>query len=319
MRDVDPNCQIEALQARVQQLEAVVHNFPGGLMLLDEELNVVLCNDQQKRLLDYPDFLFARERLSLEDLFRFNAQRGEYGPGDVEEHVRVRLERARTALPHVVERTRPNGTTVEIRGTPLPKGGFVVTYLDVTERRRQQALISHLAHHDPLTNLPNRVLLLDRLGQALARVRRGDVLALHYLDLDRFKPINDTHGHAVGDALLVEIAQRFRDATREVDTVARIGGDEFVVLQSGIREASDVETLARRLLRTIARRHVVRDLRLEIGLSIGIALAPEDGLDPDELLRKADEALYACKGKGGDGFELFGRRSAQRRTLVGAD
>lgn len=311
MADVDPNVQIESLKARVVQLEAVVDNFPGGLLLLDEDLNVVLCNAQHKQLLEFPEALFAKGQLSLEDIFRFNAERGEYGPGDVDEHVRMRMSRARAGLAHVVERTRPNGTVVEIRGAPLPKGGFVVTYVDVTERRRQEALIAHLAHHDPLTNLPNRLLLVDRLAQALARVRRGEALALHYLDLDSFKPVNDTHGHAIGDALLVEIAKRFRDATREVDTVARIGGDEFVVLQSGVHQASDIETLAQRLLRTISCRHVVGDTQLDIGVSIGIAVAPLDGDDPDELMRKADEALYVCKGRGGKSFQLYSAECAR--------
>ncbi|RTL67877.1 MAG: diguanylate cyclase [Hyphomicrobiales bacterium] len=302
----------EALKERVQLLEAVVNNFPGGLMLLDKNLKIVLCNDEQKRLLDYPPSLFERSDLTLEDLFRFNAERGEYGPGDIREQISMRMARAATPVPHVFERTRPNGRIVEVRGVPLPAGGFVVTYVDVTEQRRQQALIAHLAHHDPLTDLPNRVLLLDRLAQALARVRRGDTMALHYIDLDRFKPINDTHGHAVGDALLVEIAKCFRAATRETDTVARIGGDEFVVLQSGVRQTSDVEMLAGRLVKALARTHVVGDLRLELGASIGIAVAPLDGDAPDELLRKADEALYACKARGGNGFCFFAPAGARQ-------
>ncbi len=305
MTPLQLHAQVGSLEERVRLLEAVVDNFPGGLLLLDKDLNVVLCNDQQKRLLEYPDTLFAGGNPKLEDIFRFNALRGEYGPGEVEEHVNMRMERAREKLPHVFERTRPNGTVLEIRGMPLPAGGFVTTYLDVTEQRRQQALIAHLAHHDPLTDLPNRALMLDRLGQALARVRRGDAMALYYLDLDRFKPVNDTYGHAVGDALLVEVAQRFRRATRETDTVARIGGDEFVVLQSGVRYVSDVEVLAQRLVNSLSGRHVIGDHIVEIGVSIGIAIAPVHGYDPDQLLGRADKALYICKGEGGGDYRFF--------------
>lgn len=292
----------KSLLDRIKLLESVIDNFPGGLLLLDDNLNVVLCNEQQKALLDYPAELFANGNPSLEDLFRFNAVRGEYGPGDVESHVRWRMDRARERKAHVVERTRPNGTVVEIRGVPLAGGGFVTTYLDVTEQRRQQALIAHLAHHDPLTDLPNRALMLDRLGQALARVRRGESMALYYLDLDRFKPVNDRYGHAVGDALLVEIARRFRQATRETDTVARVGGDEFVVLQSGVRLVADVETLAQRLVDSLRGAYQIEGLAVEIGVSVGIALAPFDGLDKDELLNKADRALYRCKSAGGNSY-----------------
>lgn len=305
----------QALEERVKLLEAVIDNFPGGLLLLDKDLNVVLCNEQQKALLEYPPELFSNSQPHLEDLFRLNAMRGEYGPGDVEEQVRSRMDRARQKLPHVFERTRPNGTVIEIRGMPLPQGGFVTTYLDVTEQRRQQALIAHLAHHDPLTDLPNRVLMLDRLSQALARVKRGDVMALFYLDLDRFKPVNDTYGHAVGDALLVEVAQRFKAATRETDTVARVGGDEFVVLQSGVRLVKDIEVLADRLVHMIGGHYRIAGHTVEIGVSIGIAIAPVDGQDADELMKRADKALYRCKAQGGLDYCFYAASEPVRDVL----
>lgn len=305
----------QALEDRVKLLEAVIDNFPGGLLVLDQDLNVVLCNEQQKALLEYPPELFANGNPRLEDLFRFNAERGEYGDGDADEHVKLRMDRARQKLPHVFERTRPNGTVIEIRGMPLAQGGFVTTYLDVTEQRRQQALIAHLAHHDPLTDLPNRVLMLDRLSQALARVKRGDVMALFYLDLDRFKPVNDTYGHAVGDALLAEVAKRFRTATRETDTVARVGGDEFVVLQSGVRLVSDIEVLAERLVRMISGRYRIAGHSVEIGVSIGIAIAPVDGFDPDELMKRADKALYRCKSQGGLDYCFYAAAEPVRAVL----
>lgn len=307
---------LESLKERVALLEAVINNFPGGLLLLDKDLNVVLCNEQQKELLQFPEHLFARGSPALEDLFRFNAVRGEYGPGDIEEHVRMRMERARERKAHVFERTRPNGTVLEIRGVPLAGGGFVTTYLDVTEQRRQQALIARLAHHDPLTELPNRALMLDRLKQGLARVRRGDAMALFYIDLDRFKPVNDTYGHATGDRLLVEVAHRFRSATRETDTVARIGGDEFVVLQSNVRHISDIDVLAGRLLMAISGTYELDDITVEIGASIGIAIAPVDGYDADELLCKADRALYRSKSAGGSDYCFYA--ASEPRRAVGA-
>ena len=214
------------LLERTRLLEVVVANFPGGISVFDSDLRMVLCNEQQKRLLEYPDDLFADGYPSLEEIYRLNAIRGEYGPGDPEALVKVRMDLAREQKEHVFERTRPNGTVLEIRGMPLEGGGFVTTYLDVTSQRRSQAEIAHMAHHDPLTDLPNRSLFQDRLERAVARARCGEMIALHFLDLDRFKPVNDEMGHAAGDALLQAVAGRINAAKRETDLVARLGGDE---------------------------------------------------------------------------------------------
>jgi PAS domain-containing protein len=128
---------VEGMRERMRSLEAVVENFPGGISVFDRDLNMVLCNDQQRRLLDYPDNLFAGAFPSMEALFRFNVQRGEYGPGEAEEHVARRMALVRQNKSHVYERTRPNGTVVEVRGVPITGGGFVTTYFDVTEQRRK--------------------------------------------------------------------------------------------------------------------------------------------------------------------------------------
>jgi PAS domain-containing protein len=135
---------VDGLRERLRLLEAVIENFPGGISLFDRDLNMVLCNEQQRKLLDYPDELFANGYPSLETLFRFNAGRGEYGPGDPEDHVARRMALARLGKPHAYERTRPNGTTVEVRGIPLAEGGFVTAYFDVTEQRADQQLVASL-------------------------------------------------------------------------------------------------------------------------------------------------------------------------------
>ncbi len=295
----------ESLRERIRLLEAVVDNFPGGISLFDKNLRMVLCNEQQKELLEYPEHLFASGYPTLEQIFRFNATRGEYGPGDAEGHVKFRMALAAEQRAHVFERTRPNGTVLEIRGVPLRGGGFVTTYLDVTEQRRAQALVAHMAHHDPLTNLPNRLLFRDRLQQAVARAMRGEAMALLCLDLDRFKPINDNHGHAAGDALLVAVADRLRATARATDTVARLGGDEFVVIQVGINAKAEAVALARRIVKAVRAPYDIGGVTIDIGTSIGIAVAPSDGEDPDELLRKADHALYRCKAEGRGSFAFF--------------
>jgi len=309
---------VEGLQERIRLLEAVVDNFPGGISFFDRDLKMVLCNEQQKKLLDYPAHLFASGYPTLEQIFRFNANRGEYGPGDAEEHVRLRMALANEKRPHVLERTRPNGTVLEIRGVPIQGGGFVTTYLDVTEQRRAQALVAHMAHHDALTNLPNRLLFHDRLQQTVARARRGEGMAILYLDLDRFKPVNDNLGHAAGDALLKSVADRLRKTARDTDTVARLGGDEFVVIQVGVRDASEATALACRLIMAIAAPHQVAGTSVVVGASIGIAVAPKDGLDPEELLKKADHALYRCKTGGRGSFEFFEPEHAPRQPACDA-
>jgi diguanylate cyclase (GGDEF)-like protein len=296
---------VDSLRERIRMLEAVIENFPGGISLFDGKLQMLICNEQQRQLLDYPEELFANGFPTLEQLFRFNAQRGEYGPGDIEEQVARRMSLVRERKSHVYERTRPNGTIVEIRGTPLDGGGFVTTYLDVTEQRRTQALIAHMAHHDTLTNLPNRALFADRLGTAVALSKRSGIVAVHYVDVDRFKPVNDALGHEAGDALLVAIARRLTGTIRENDTVARLGGDEFAVIQTGIRNTKDAGVLAKRLLKEMFRPFDVLDHKVEVGASIGIAVAPVDGVTVDEILRHADTALYRSKSNGRGCFTFF--------------
>ena len=155
---------------KAHEISVLIDNFPGGIAMFDKYLKMVVSNHLLREMLDYPDKLFAKGNPDLEELFRFNAQRGEYGPGDVEDHVRRRLARVKEQRAHQYERRRPNGTILEVRGIPITGGGFVTTYLDVTENRMAQARTAHMAHHDTLTGLPNRLLLHDRLSQVLAAI-----------------------------------------------------------------------------------------------------------------------------------------------------
>ncbi|MEO0543137.1 MAG: PAS-domain containing protein [Pseudomonadota bacterium] len=283
---------------RVRQLEALLNNFPGGISLFDRHLNMVLCNDELKRLLDYPEEMFDGRMPTMEELFRFNAQRGEYGAGEIEEIVAKKMALAEQRQSHQYERKRPNGNALEVRGEPLPGSGFITTYLDVTERRETQEAIAHMAHHDALTGLPNRFLFLDRLRKAISSVGRGQKLAVHYVDLDKFKPVNDTFGHKVGDELLKAVADRMKKAIRHADTVARLGGDEFVILQLHIENISDAEALAGHIIKAVTTPFEILSHTIEIGTSIGTAFAPDHGDDVDTLLNKADKALYKSKENG---------------------
>ena len=163
----------------------------------------------------------------------------------------------------------------------------------------------HLAHHDALTDLPNRVLFRQRLEHALAYARQGGGLALLCLDLDQFKAVNDTLGHPVGDELLRAVAERLAGQLRETDTVARLGGDEFAIVQSRIEKPSEATAFAGRLIELIEAPFEVAGHQIVIGTSIGIAFAPQDGIDADQLLRSADLALYRAKSDGRGVYRLF--------------
>ena len=177
--------------------------------------------------------------------------------------------------------------------------------IDVTERLAAEERLSHMARHDSLTGLPNRVLFRETLETAATRAQRGNGFAVHCLDLDRFKDVNDTLGHPIGDLVLVQVAARLREAAREGDVVARLGGDEFAVIQCDVNGPDQANDFAARLAETIGKPYDIDGRELVIGTSVGIALAPGDGADPDQLLKSADLALYRAKVEGRGTFRFF--------------
>lgn len=189
------------------------------------------------------------------------------------------------------------------RGKPLR---YVSVSNDVTELRAGDAHLRHLAFHDPLTGLPNRALLLDRMSQGISVAERdGRGMGVMFIDLDRFKPINDTLGHDVGDQLLQQVAQRLSQAVRHSDTVARIGGDEFVILLEQVDDGVTYVNLAEKLLSSLSRPMVLGSHTLEVGASIGIASYPGDGADAATLLKHADAAMYASKAGGRGAYHFY--------------
>ena len=434
-RDITERKRLEArLLRQNDMLRAIIENFPGAISVVDADLRMVTYNQQFQQLLDIPESLLKNPDLSFEDFIRYNAERGDYGPGDPVQQTAAIVARAREFQPHKFERVRPNGVVLEIRGMPLPKGGFVTTYIDITEHKRadlQQRIaatafesqegmfvtdatrnilsvnrafsaitgysaeeavgqnprmfksgrqdaafyaamtdsiqrhgrwqgeiwnrrkngelypewlmitsvkdasgqvtnyvaaltditlrkqaedeIKNLAFHDALTQLPNRRLLNDRLRQAMAASKRSAYYgALMFLDLDNFKPLNDAYGHEVGDLLLVEVAQRLKACVREMDTVARFGGDEFVVmlghLDPDVAEATAQAHSAAQNIRTalsqpyaLALQHEgIADTVVEhhCTVSIGVTLFSNQEARPDDLLKWADVAMYKAKEAG---------------------
>jgi diguanylate cyclase (GGDEF)-like protein len=303
--------ELKDLETRIRQnqetLQSIIDNIPSGISLIDAGLRFVAWNDKLLQLLELPAALFDKDHPpTLEEVFRLNAERGEYGPGDTDELVAVRMTQSRAMKAHVFERTRPNGTVIEVRGMPLHDGGFVTVYTDITERKAAEARIHHLAHHDALTGLSNRVALEARLEQALASAdRHGGKLGLMFIDLDRFKNINDSLGHDVGDALLVAIAGRLARALRETDTAARFGGDEFVLVLPDIGSANDLVTIAGKIVDALNQPIVAHGHALHTSGSIGISIFPEDGRDVATLMKNADTAMYSAKASGRNTFHFY--------------
>lgn len=280
-------------------MKAIIDNFPGAISLFDADLKMAACNEQFKSLLELPSHLFEKTDIHFEDFIRFNAQRGEYGPGDVEELTAKITERARNFTAHQIERPRPGGQWLEVRGTPIPSGGFVTSYIDITERKKSEERIRVLALQDTLTGLPNRLHLNDQVELALQRCTANERrFALLFLDLDGFKKVNDQHGHDIGDVLLVHVAQVLKSAVRETDVVARLGGDEFVVLLHDVSDEPMIAAIAAKVVQGIGEVCTLQRIEIRIGASVGIAIFPDHGTTREALLKTADHAMYAAKSAG---------------------
>ncbi len=183
---------------------------------------------------------------------------------------------------------------------------FVGLFSDITQTKQQQETLELMAHYDVLTKLPNRVLFADRFSQAVAHSKRTEtMLAVCFLDLDNFKPVNDTYGHEVGDQLLIEVADRLRASVRDEDTISRFGGDEFAILFRDIQSQSECEFILQRIHESLAQPYNVNDLRLEISASSGVTFYPLENADLDTLLRHADQTMYQAKLSGRNTFKLF--------------
>lgn len=197
-------------------------------------------------------------------------------------------------------------TISAVRDTTGRTQHYVALFTDITPMKEYAQQLEHIAHYDALTTLPNRVLLADRLQQAILQTeRRKYALAVIYLDLDGFKAINDTHGHETGDELLITVSQRMKEALREGDTLARIGGDEFVAVLVDLEQIADCEPVLSRLLETASAPVLVDDIKLHVSASIGVTFYPQDNVDADHLIRHADQAMYVAKQSGKNRYHLF--------------
>jgi diguanylate cyclase (GGDEF)-like protein/PAS domain S-box-containing protein len=236
---------------------------------------------------------------------------GEIVPVTAKQEAKVVLEMAETCINCVLVRRDGRELGVDCKVTLVRDEdenvtGRVVAFRDVSMARATAVQMSHLAQHDPLTNLPNRVLFNDRLTQAISLAEReGTQLAVMFIDIDHFKKINDSLGHEVGDQILESIAGRLLACVRRSDTVSRLGGDEFVILLSQMENAADASYNARKILRAFARPHIIDNRNLDVGASIGVSTYPEDGLNAESLMIRADNAMYEAKQEGRNCYRFF--------------
>jgi len=298
------DAQEEKLRTRNLQFDTAINNMSQGLCFFDGARRLIVCNDRYLEM-----YGLSRDRIhpgtTLAEIVDMRFATGSFPAMSTDEYLKWRDNVAVSAEPtdSVVELR--NGRTFEIRHRPMPDSGWVATHEDITEQRRSEAKIAHMAHHDALTDLANRVLLNERLEDALTRVHRNEIVAIHHIDLDQFKAVNDTLGHPAGDKLLKMVADRLRRLVRESDTIARMGGDEFAIAQVAIADPADATALAQRIIKSMSEPFDIDGRQAVVGASVGIAVGPGDGSSPDDLLRNADLALYRAKGDGRGTFRFF--------------
>jgi diguanylate cyclase (GGDEF)-like protein len=293
----------QRLTREKHRLDTAINNMIQGLLLFDSSERIVVCNRRYIEMyrLD-PDIV--KPGCSFRELIAHRQETGSFA-GNIESYRDALLRDLGQGRATELIVELADGRSIQIVNQPLASGGWVATHEDITDRKRAEARIRYLAHYDALTGLPNRTLFREQLEQQLNWVHRGSKLAVLYLDLDHFKSINDTLGHPIGDELLTAVASRLRECVAETDTVARLGGDEFAIIQTAVERTADVTKLAGRVLEAISEPFDLGGHHVVTETSIGIAMAPNDGSEPDRLLKSADLALYGAKANGRGSYHFF--------------
>ncbi len=270
-------------------LDAALENMSQGLCMYDAEGRVLMLNERYTKMTNFRGATLKGR--SLLDLLKQRAASGDFD-GDPDTYfteltAKLRQGKSCSKIMEVHE-----GRTLRIVDHPMQDGGWVATIEDITDWREAQAKITHMARHDALTDLPNRILFREQLEQALHRTTRDEQVAVLCLDLDHFKDVTASLGHPVGDELLRAVALRLTECVRTGDTVARLGGDEFAIVQvGGLLQPPNAASLAARLVEALSRPYEIQNHQLVIGTSIVMFGAPNDGYDPDHLLTTADMEL----------------------------
>jgi diguanylate cyclase (GGDEF)-like protein/PAS domain S-box-containing protein len=293
------------LQAQNLRFDAALENMPHGLCMFDRNECLIVCNERYGEMYGLTGEQTKRG-VTLRSILEARVAAG-YSPEDASRYIEERLAEVRRNDPYYTENAMRDGRVLGVNHLPMRDGGWVATHQDITAQKRAETQIAYMARHDGLTGLANRAVLLEKMEEALARLRRhGNRFTVFMLDLDLFKTVNDSLGHPVGDELLKVVAGRLSACIRETDTVARLGGDEFAILATadGDQREAAIAT-ANRLLGAVAAPCDLDGHHVNIGTSVGIALAPEHGTDVDQLVKNADLALYKAKSEGRDAYRIF--------------
>jgi diguanylate cyclase (GGDEF)-like protein len=291
------------MQESNEKFDTALTNMSQGLLMYGADEKLVVCNVRYIEMYGLcPEIV--KPGCSLAELLQHRAETGHllHDPDQFRGEV-LKVLKGGKPINWVLETADKRYISVTIQ--PMANGGWIATHEDITERRAAQARISHMALHDALTNLPNRVFFRDKLEQRLQHMDRDQKFAVLYFDLDRFKNVNDTLGHPAGDELLRQVALRVSACLREGDTLARLAGDEFAILQANANHPTEITALAARLIETVSAPFDLDGQQVVIGASIGIAVAPADAFDPDGLLKNADMALYRAKAEGRGTYRFF--------------
>jgi diguanylate cyclase (GGDEF)-like protein len=295
---------IRQLSLQHHRLDIAVNNMTQSLLLFDSSNRLIVCNQRYIELFGLsPDIV--KPGCSFRDLIEHRKQTGSFS-GDVDEHCSSVLRNAKLGKLTRNITENPDGRSIQVVNQPLAEGGWVTTLEDITERRRAEERNEHLAHYDALTGLPNRVLFQQQLEEALARINPGEQLAVLYIDIDEFKRVNDSLGHRIGDELLKSVAKSLSDCLDETDLIARLAGDEFVVVHTAVKDPGDATALVKRIYQSIHQPYECLGHLVTTDASIGIAFASQDdGIDLEQLLKNADLAMYSAKAAGRRTWRFF--------------
>lgn len=299
--------------------EAAMDNMSQGLCMFDADHRLIVSNRRMAEIYSLPHH-GVRSGVGLKQLSSGMVESGSCSPEQAEWLHRGLESIAGRGKPDTMLAELADGRIVLVSSQPTPGGGWTATHEDITERHRAQAQVEHMARHDTLTGLPNRLLLRERLEETLIRdAEAGLSTAVLCLDLDNFKTINDTFGHPFGDLLIREVAGRVQSVFRPFDTVSRVGGDEFTVVYGGLKDVESVEEIAKRLLAKLAEPYFIGSHQVLSGGSVGLSLSRPEDCETDLLLKNADMALYDAKAAGRGTYSFYREdmaRQMERRRWI---